>query len=84
MGSKCAPKGSVKSVRSVRERNVLRERKRHPPYEKNFPTTFISRPVGVTSHTTPLPAGEGTGEGPPIIDIRRPSQGLKQRSKKKA
>ena len=21
-------------------------------------------PIGVTSHTTPLPAGEGTGEGP--------------------
>ena len=25
---------------------------------------IIRRPVGVTSHTTPLPAGEGLGEGP--------------------
>ena len=25
-----------------------------------------SRPVGVTSHTTPLPAGEGLGEGPAL------------------
>ena len=25
---------------------------------------IIRRPIGVTSHTTPLPAGEGLGEGP--------------------
>ena len=25
--------------------------------------------VGVTSHTTPLPAGEGLGEGPPPHEI---------------
>ena len=30
MSSKCAPKGSVKSVSSVRERNILRERKNSP------------------------------------------------------
>ena len=28
------------------------------------PSPFISRPKGVTSHTTPLPTGEGPGEGP--------------------
>ena len=26
---------------------------------------FVGSLVGVTSHTTPLPAGEGLGEGPP-------------------
>ena len=50
MGSKCAPKGSVNSVRSVRE--------------KTF-TKYVSSLIGVTSHITPLPAGEGLGEGPP-------------------
>ena len=30
MSSKRAPKGSVKSVSSVRERNILRERKNSP------------------------------------------------------
>ena len=50
MGSKHAPKGSVNSVRSVRE--------------KTF-TKYVSSPIGVTSHITPLPAGEGLGEGPP-------------------
>ena len=25
---------------------------------------FVGSPVGVTSHTTPLPTGEGLGEGP--------------------
>ena len=49
MGSKCAPKGSVNSVRSVRE--------------KTF-TKYVSSLIGVTSHITPLPAGEGLGEGP--------------------
>ena len=50
MDSKCAPKGSVNSVRSVRE--------------KTF-TKYVSSLIGVTSHITPLPAGEGLGEGPP-------------------
>ena len=49
MGSKRGWKSSVKSVRSVREINV---------------TKYASSPVGVTSHITPLPAGEGLGEGP--------------------
>ena len=31
--------------------------------EKNF-TKYVSSPIGVTSHITPLPAGEGLGEGP--------------------
>ena len=39
-------------------------RTRYPPCEKNFPTTLVSSTVGVTSHITPLPAGEGKGEGP--------------------
>mgnify|MGYP000947539560 CR=1 FL=1 len=26
---------------------------------------LLSSPIGVTSHITPLPAGEGMGEGPP-------------------
>ena len=42
-------KGSVRSVSSVREKTS---------------TKYASSPVGVTSHTTPLPAGEGLGEGP--------------------
>ena len=42
-------KCSVKSVSSVRE--------------KTF-TKYVSSPIGVTSHITPLPAGEGLGEGP--------------------
>ena len=49
MGSKRAPKSSVRSVNSVREKTS---------------TKYASSPVGVTSHTTPLPAGEGLGEGP--------------------
>jgi len=31
---------------------------------ENFPTTLVSSPIGVTSHITLLPAGEGMGEGP--------------------
>ena len=50
MGSKRAQKGSVNSVRSVRE--------------KTF-TKYVSSLIGVTSHITPLPVGEGLGEGPP-------------------
>ena len=42
-------KGSVKSVSSVREKTS---------------TKYVSNPIGVTSHITPLPAGEGLGEGP--------------------
>ena len=42
-------KGSVKSASSVRE--------------KTF-TKYVSSLIGVTSHITPLPAGEGLGEGP--------------------
>ena len=34
-------------------------------WEKKLPKNCVSRPIGVTSHTTPLPAGEGLGEGPP-------------------
>ena len=49
MSSKCAQKYSVNSVRSVRE--------------KTF-TKYVSSLIGVTSHITPLPAGEGLGEGP--------------------
>ena len=49
VGSKRGWKSSVKSVSSVRKINV---------------TKYASSPVGVTSHITPLPAGEGLGEGP--------------------
>ena len=42
-------KGSVKSASSVREKTS---------------TKYASNPIGVTSHITPLPAGEGLGEGP--------------------
>ena len=49
MGSKRGWKSSAKSVSYVREINV---------------TKYASSPVGVTSHITPLPAGEGLGEGP--------------------
>ncbi len=31
---------------------------------KRLPTPHTSSPVGVTSHITPLPTGEGKGEGP--------------------
>ena len=50
MGSKRWWKSSVKSVSSVREETF---------------TKYVSSPIGVTSHITPLPAGEGLGEGPP-------------------
>ena len=32
--------------------------------ERKPSTKYASRPIGVTSHITPLPAGEGLGEGP--------------------
>ena len=51
MGSKRAQKGSVNSVGSVRENS----------------TKYASSPIGVTSHTTPLPTGEGPGEGPTVV-----------------
>ena len=60
-----------KKTSSVWEKDILRVRKKHPPCEKSFPTTFISRPVGVTSHITPLPAGEGKGEGPAPYGVKR-------------
>ena len=60
----CAQKGSVRSVSSVRERNTHSERKNYPQWEKEQPKNLVSRPIGVASHTTPLPTGEGTGEGP--------------------
>ena len=34
-------------------------------WEKKLPKNRVSRPIGVTSHITPLPTGEGKGEGPP-------------------
>ena len=36
-------------------------------YKKDvgFIMFFVGSLVGVTSHTTPLPTGEGPGEGPP-------------------
>jgi len=48
----------------VREKTTLSERKKYPPREKEQPKNLVSSPIGVTSHTTPLPTGEGTGEGP--------------------
>ena len=33
-------------------------------WEKKLSKNCVSRPIGVTSHITPLPAGEGLGEGP--------------------
>ena len=56
---------SVISVRSVRE--------------KTF-TKYASSPVGVTSHITPLPAGEGLGEGPlcALWEKKLPSESQKR------
>ena len=55
----CAPKISVNSVRSVREKTHQREK-------KNLTTHHASNPIGVTSHTNshrllprPLPRREG-------------------------
>ena len=56
MSSKGAPKRSVKSVSSVRGKNIQ--------HKKRLPTPHTSSPIGVTSHITPLLAGEGLGEGP--------------------
>jgi len=32
---------------------------------------FVGSLVGVTSHTTPLPAGEGLGEGPLSYELEK-------------
>ena len=48
-----ALKGSVKSVRSVRDKAPQREIK--------IPTHYVSSPIGVTSHTTPLAIRRGVG-----------------------
>ena len=55
MGSKRAQKGSVNSVRSVRE--------------KTF-TKYVSSLIGVTSHTTPLSIRRGVGSEAAVISIR--------------
>ena len=34
--------------------------------------SLISSPIGVTSHFTPLPTGEGPGEGPVVLGVRPP------------
>ena len=73
-----------KEIPTVRERDTHSERKNYPQWEKEQPKNLVSSPIGVTSHTTPLPSGEGTGEGPALFGIKSPLQGLKQRSKKKA
>ena len=59
MRSKLCAKGSVKSVRSVRDKTPQREIK--------IPTHYVSSPIGVTSHTTPLAIRRGVGgEARPI------------------
>ena len=59
MGSKRAPKCSVNSVRSVREKTPQREIK--------IPTRYVSSLIGVTSHTTPLAIRRGVGgEAKPV------------------
>ena len=52
----------------MRERNTLCERRNSPVWKKCLLTPRVSRPVGVTSHTTPLPTGEGPGEGPADVE----------------
>ena len=56
-------KGSVRSVSSVREKTS---------------TKYASSPVGVTSHTTPLPAGEGLGEGPLSCGLKLCAKNLRE------
>ena len=62
MGSKRAPKCSVNSVRSVREKTPQREIK--------IPTRYVSSLIGVTSHTTPLAIRRGVGGEVAVISIR--------------
>ena len=56
--------GSKLCAKKLRELCALCERKECPLREKKLPTTPIGSLVGVTSHITPLPTGEGKGEGP--------------------
>ena len=108
VSSKCVPKTSVNSVRSVREKTI------HAPHKKpsrgnltyqlpvgpspvpspegkgrNHRDTPIRRVyasfypltgslVGVTSHITPLPSGEGPGEGPVVSGVRPPMYSMPQ------
>ena len=65
-----APKGSVKSVSSVRERDTLRERKKYPLWEKNLPTPHTSSLIGVTSHITPLSIRRGAGGEAAVSSVR--------------
>ena len=62
MGSKRAPKGSVNSVGSVRERPHQRERKNS--------TKYASSLIGVTSHTTPLSIRRGVGGEAAVSSVR--------------
>ena len=39
--------------------------------ERKPSTKYASRPIGVTSHITPLPAGEGLGEGPLSYELEK-------------
>ena len=56
-------KGSVSSVSSVRAKTS---------------TKYASSPVGVTSHTTPLPAGKGLGEGPLSCGLEMCAKNLRE------
>ena len=111
MGSNCAPKCSVNSVRSVRDKTPQRVSQlfffsqstqmnrthkvqkddgpspvpswplprplpkregrdhRDTPITRVYASVYprIGSPIGVTSHTTPLPTGEGPGEGPAVV-----------------
>ena len=58
----CALKGSVKSVRSVRDKTPQREIK--------IPTHYVSSPIGVTSHTTPISIRRGAGGEATIYSYR--------------
>ena len=55
-------KHSVKSVSSVREKTLQREIK--------IPTHYVSSPIGVTSHTTPLAIRRGVGGEATIYSYR--------------
>ena len=45
--------------------------------EKTF-TKYVSSLIGVTSHITPLPAGEGLGEGPPPHGLEMCAKNLRE------
>ena len=55
--------GSKLCAKKLRELCALCERKNSPAWEKCLLTPRVSRPVGVTSHTTPLLRGRGWGRG---------------------